>query len=87
MGRHRFTGSRRNGSGLNWTEILEMQNIYGWEIGSHSINGSTLISLSKSERLFVLQSAKDQVEGNVSEDVITYVNNKYNGVNDLETSL
>ncbi len=43
---------------MNWTQIKELQNIYGWEIGSHSLSHPDLTKLNNSQLLNELSQSK-----------------------------
>ena len=43
---------------MNWTQVLELQNIYGWEIASHTKSHADMTSISKSQMEFELDDSK-----------------------------
>ena len=53
---------RREDWVMNWNQIRELQNAYGWEIGSHGINHQKLTALSPQDLDNELQISKKALE-------------------------
>jgi peptidoglycan/xylan/chitin deacetylase (PgdA/CDA1 family) len=46
---------------ITWTQIGQLKNTYGWEIGAHTVNHKRLSELSASEKETELKGAKDEL--------------------------
>ncbi len=57
---------------LNWSDIITLQS-KGWEIASHSINQTSVVDLSNSDRVLAFNNSKNAIIGNTSVTPTTFI--------------